>query len=478
MASLKEQLATLKHGDHIAMFYQEDEEAAGVAATFIKQGLQAGERCHFILGEHSVDQVTRHLEAVGVAVEEEIERGALVLQQQYAVLYRDGHIDFTGIHVQLQQLIDQAITQGYKGFRLMSEMTWALAVEGGSEWLVAYEALGNHLLDESPFLALCAYDRRKFDPAVLQAMLHTHPYVLIEDAVCPNLYFERPDLVMDSQAISRRLDWMLSQLARAHHAEEEHLRRVREETARVAAEEAQRQLQQFLGMVTHELGNALATITANAQVIRHSAAVPLDEKLQRRFEALEVAERRVRRLLSDLGDAAHIGNGGFVVQREPMDLVTTARQVVEVQSAAQRTILLDAPDKLIGQWDRERVSQVLVNLISNALKYSPPDTAVHVRLYTTGKDAMIQVSDQGQGILPERIPQLFQPFTRLADDRNISGTGLGLFISKNIVEAHGGRIWLESELGKGTTFFVALPLEETVPSPATSAQDGDVLAGS
>ncbi len=235
------------------------------------------------------------------------------------------------------------------------------------------------------------------------------------------------------------------------------------EAARAAAETAREQLQEFMALVSHELRNPLAVLLGYVQLLRRPELLRKPEGRLRALDALDDAARRMRRLLDDLSDAARIGAGHFAIQPIHMDLVAAARRVVEHEQRAGPGphVVLAAPERLEGEWDRERIEQLLVNLVRNARKYSPSESTVNVVIERCGEAARIHVVDQGIGIAREAIPQLFQPFTRLATTRYVYGLGLGLYICKAIVDAHGGRIWVESTIGCGSTFIVELPVRST-----------------
>ena len=135
---------------------------------------------------------------------------------------------------------------------------------------------------------------------------------------------------------------------------------------------------------------------------------------------------------------------------------------------------MDVPPNFPKIWaDPDRMRQVLSNLVSNAAKYSAPGTSVMVRVRERGAHhIVIEVIDHGLGIPPEQVGKLFQKFARVRteDHLKVSGTGLGLYISRLIVEGHGGQIWVESELGKGSTFGLALPLDPHRPAGAGRGQ--------
>jgi signal transduction histidine kinase len=191
------------------------------------------------------------------------------------------------------------------------------------------------------------------------------------------------------------------------------------------------------------------------------------EASEKMIYAIQKETHRMNRLISDMLDASQIGAGRFTIQREPMDLVSLARDIVQQQQATttKHHIILEAPKSLEGVWDADRIAQVLTNLLSNAIKYSPEGGYIWVNLSQVDGNATVRVTDQGIGVAPDDIPLLFEPFSRLYREQPAKGTGLGLYITKAIVEAHGGRIQVESAgPGKGSSFILTLPLSGPPPS--------------
>ena len=140
------------------------------------------------------------------------------------------------------------------------------------------------------------------------------------------------------------------------------------------------------------------------------------------------------------------------------------RRVVDSYASTDRAISVETPtESVVGNWDEARIEQGLHNLLSNALKYSPPDTDVQVGMELQPHEVVIWVKDQGQGISEEEQAHIFDRFYRVTrnEKSGVDGLGLGLYIAHGIITRYGGRIWVESELGKGSTFFVSLPLEKT-----------------
>ena len=260
--------------------------------------------------------------------------------------------------------------------------------------------------------------------------------------------------------------------------------RHREEIARHARqEEAERQrLQVFIGMVAHDLAGALTNVVGGVELFARREHHEASETERVAMHAVKGGASQMQRLLADLRDAAAIGTGEFAVQPRPTDLVAVVQQVVAQQRILtdRHRLVLDAPRSLNGTWDRERLGQLLTNLVSNAVKYSPDGGEVRIEVQSAPPGAVIRVSDQGIGIDVRDGQLLFQPFSRIDHGRERPGTGLGLWIAKAIVEAHGGRIWVESEVAAGSTFTIALPIapgasNHTDTAPA-SERDSERLA--
>src|SRR5581483_5381170 len=229
-----------------------------------------------------------------------------------------------------------------------------------------------------------------------------------------------------------------------------------------AAEASQERLKFFMRCVVHELGNPLTVLGGYLSRLHHQRGLTVEA--EQCMVTLEHTTARLKHLVRDLRDAADLGTDYFQVQLAPVDLVTVAREIVALQQAStdDHELRLDAPARLEGIWDGERISQLLANLISNAVKYSPRGGSIRITLARTPTEAHVSVADQGLGIPPDQIARIFRPFERLHADEVVAGLGLGLSIAKGIVEAHGGRIWVESAPGRGSTFHFTLPLQARI----------------
>ena len=219
------------------------------------------------------------------------------------------------------------------------------------------------------------------------------------------------------------------------------------------------QREDLLKTLSHDVRTPLGVITTNATLLERApddAATVL-----RRARAIERSAASVADMLGDLVDAAHLESGHFQLERQPVEL---ARFVGELRTRLDETLAVDRirlaipADLPAVEVDPHRFERILVNLLSNALKYSPAPASVLLGAATHGREVVISVSDSGPGIAPEDLPHLFEKYFRASGARTQEGLGLGLYSTRLLVQEHGGRVWVESEAGEGTTFHVALPI--------------------
>jgi signal transduction histidine kinase len=179
---------------------------------------------------------------------------------------------------------------------------------------------------------------------------------------------------------------------------------------------------------------------------------------------------RLERLINDLLDGARLEAGRLDIIPARVDLAALAQETADAarQLSPTHAITVISPETpIIGRWDAGRLEQVFENLLTNAIKYSPDGSDVIVRLEDGGVEAAVTISDQGAGIAPDQLPHLFSRFTRLqaATASGAPGLGLGLYIARSLVEAHGGRVWVESKVGVGSTFGFVLPIDQSTNRP-------------
>ena len=219
----------------------------------------------------------------------------------------------------------------------------------------------------------------------------------------------------------------------------------------------------FMGIVSHDLLNLLNAMVGISSLIEKEVAQEDHvERVVAHARRVQRSGTRMRRLVGDLVDVASIEAGMLAVTRavgDPADVVTEAVETFQAEASASgislTTEILPVPSI---SFDAARILQVLCNLLSNALKFTPAQGSIAVRLERVDDDVVYAVSDTGEGIPDDQVEAVFDRFVQLTkNDRR--GVGLGLFISKCIVQGHGGRIWVENRSGPGSTFCFSLPID-------------------
>ncbi|MCR4315732.1 MAG: ATP-binding protein [Planctomycetes bacterium] len=222
---------------------------------------------------------------------------------------------------------------------------------------------------------------------------------------------------------------------------------------------------EFVNTVSHELKTPLTAIIGGVEILK----ADIDQMTEDMIEVLEVIEggaKRLQTLITDLLDLSKLETGSVRLQEDWFDVAKIVKDACAVQARSPlhtvKTVIEQGMPKVL--LDGQKILQVFTNLISNAIKYSPSGGEVLVNVWTGGGELFFSVKDQGLGILKENQEKVFERFFRVdaSMSSEIEGTGLGLAIVKLIVELHGGAIWIESEVGKGSEFIVRMPLTKQV----------------
>lgn len=251
-------------------------------------------------------------------------------------------------------------------------------------------------------------------------------------------------------------------LANSSQRYEDAFQREREVAARLR--ELDQIKDEFVAMASHELRTPTTVITGFAETLQQRWDELDDEQCRAFVDLIARSSRDLERLVEDVLQASHIESGRFTFEQEPFDLGVVVRETVaDMATASHRTIEVDGfDDTKMAIGDARRQRQVIANLVSNALKFSSGNTAVVVRCADDGDLWRVSVCDEGVGIADEDLPRLFGKFERL-EPRAVDGeamprgSGLGLFISRKLVELQGGTMQVESEVGVGSTFSFTLP---------------------
>ena len=219
---------------------------------------------------------------------------------------------------------------------------------------------------------------------------------------------------------------------------------------------------EFIGLASHELKTPVTSLSGYLQIINRRLAA--DDANKGFIEKALMQINKLSDLISDLLDVSKIETGQLPFSFTNFDLLQLLHEVTEVMQYSTKThrlVLNPGLDKLMVTADRQRIEQVIINLLSNAVKYSPEADLVNISVSIADNKAVVTVQDFGLGISKEQQERIFTRFYRVEDmATHISGLGIGLFISKEIISRHKGRLWIESGQGKGSTFFFEIPLDQ------------------
>jgi two-component system sensor histidine kinase MtrB len=237
---------------------------------------------------------------------------------------------------------------------------------------------------------------------------------------------------------------------------------------------AQREAQiAFLGGVAHDLRNPLSALSTSVQLIPANEPLPPEPRIRRTLDLVRRQLTKLERMINDFMDMTKIDSGTLELHRAPHDLRPLVREVVHLfeATAPEQRIELSLPEEALeAECDSLRVDQIVSNLMSNAIKYSPSASKVEISLFRQRNEAVIAVRDYGIGISEEDQQHLFEPFRRAGlGQEKIPGAGLGLYVVRRLVDAHGGRIEVDSVPGQGACFSVRLPLVESAAPAARTA---------
>ncbi|MBI2301285.1 MAG: PAS domain-containing protein [Armatimonadetes bacterium] len=220
---------------------------------------------------------------------------------------------------------------------------------------------------------------------------------------------------------------------------------------------------EFISLISHELRTPLTSIKAFAATLLRTFGQERPEDAQEWLRIIDHECDRLTGLINDLLSISQLDAGRpLPMEVSRFDLMPMLHSVGEQQSAvtARHKVEVTGPASLMVEADESKLRQVVSNLMNNAVKYSPAGGTVRVVAEQTGDELVLMVQDQGVGIRPEHLHRVFEKFFQVdgSTTRRVGGTGLGLYLSRRLIESHGGRIWVESELGVGSTFVATLPV--------------------
>ncbi|WP_164012430.1 MEDS domain-containing protein [Pyxidicoccus trucidator] len=453
----KELLRHPANDSHIVQFYEDEAFLLDVLDQYLGAGLAAGEPLIVIATEPHRRAILQRLAAAGVDVEAACGSGQLTLLDARETLSRfmvNGSPDEGRFQEVVGGALTRALAEGHgRRVRAYGEMVDLLWREGNPDAAVALEELWNDLAARYPFSLLCTYALGGFGDEA-----HARPFRDICRAHSHVVPTERYAGLEDPDCRLREVT-LLQQRAQALENEVSHRRQVEQQLL-----EALSSRDDFLWGASHELRTPLTALRLQLQSLHRMSSSAGDEAPgERLHERLTKALGYVERLairVDGLLDVSRISGGQLRLEAEEVDLARLVREAVarsaDTVERSECLVAVMAEGPVLGQWDRQRLEQVFLHLFDNALKYGR-GRPVEVKVDGGPERARLVVKDHGIGIPAEHQDRIFRRFERAAPKDHFGGLGLGLWMTRRLVEAHGGSLQLQSEPGLGSTFIVELP---------------------
>ena len=447
-------------GQHLVQFYDDDQILAAAVAEFLAKGLEAREALLVVATPGHVEMIEDTLSERGLDLSGARANGQLTVLDAADALdqFFDGEEpDWDRFLAEIGGAAARSIVASPSGrVRAYGEMVDLLCRRGLYRAALQLEEFWNRLQGQYPLSLLCAYVMGSFfsesQSADFRQVCERHDQV-----------FPANEPRMDPEAQLRQIS-LLQQRALA--LETELLRRKeREEALRIArqqAEAASRAKDEFLAMLGHELRNPLSPILTALELIKLRG----DGQMTREHAIVERQARHLVRLVDDLLDVSRVARGLLELRRQRVDLRDVLAKAIDMASplleARRHHFEVHAPQRglVVLEADEARLAQVVANLLTNAAKYTPVGGHVSVRARRAGAQLVLEVADDGIGIAPELMPNIFDLFVqgRQSIDRGEGGLGIGLALVRSLVQLHGGTVAAQSGgPGKGSTFTVRLP---------------------
>ncbi len=448
-------------GSHFCNFYATTEDLSDSLVPYFKAGLESNEQCLWVTSEpFGAEDAKVALRNAVPGLERYLQEGRIDILDYREWYLRSGRTDVEGV---LQGWIDyknQAMARGRTGLRLTGNTFWLEAKDWKS--FVDYEERVNHTFHEHEIIGLCSYCLHRCEPVGILDVVRNHRFAVArregewEVLESASLKLAKEELRRLNAELERRV---VERTAALEGALQERQRAEQEALAAVRARD------EFLSMASHELKTPLTSLQLQLGLARSTLTGAEGELVQRLSARLHTMERQIQRLNAlnaSLLDVTLLDSGRLHLDFQRMDIAALVREALERLepdfARAGYEVRLEVEGEMSGWWDPLRLDQVVVNLLSNALKYGA-GKPLHVQLQQAGEHVRLRVKDQGIGISEEAQRRLFRKFERAVPTRHYGGLGLGLYISRMLVEAMNGTIQVDSRLGAGATFTVSLPYE-------------------
>jgi signal transduction histidine kinase len=422
---------------HFVQFYETDDFLIDSLSGYISTGLSRGDACIVLATDSHRQGLEERLGARGFDLAS-LDGQYIFLDaaETLSHLMVDGSPDasyFTGV---VGNTIER-VAHGKRPIRIFGELVSLLCVDGNRTAAIRLEELWNELRHKQPFSLFCAYWMPSFNGQAYREQFREickqHAHVIPSES-----YTALHDVDERLRAIS-----LLQQQA-------------------ISLRELEKREDAFISMASHELRTPVTSLKGFTQILQRRLKHQADPQSLFFLERMNAQLNRLTNLISDLLDVSKIEAGILELHRANVDCDELVRETVEAVQANCATHRLDIEGKTEAQVyaDRDRLEQVLMNLLTNAIKYSPEADSILIRLRKVQGQVEVAIQDFGIGIPEEHQERVFERFYQVSgpEQNTYPGLGIGLYIARTLIERHGGRLWLKSRQGAGSTFYFTLPI--------------------
>ncbi|HEY7396459.1 MAG TPA: ATP-binding protein [Gemmatimonadaceae bacterium] len=454
--------------EHAVLFYEREDYLINLIAGFVAEGLRARQPAVVILAPHRLEPVTQALAGKGIDVAREAESEFLLFLDADETLggLMDGErLMPDRFRAAVAPVVARSVTRNPSGIRAYGEMVDLLARRGNTDAAIEIEELWNELSHDQPISMLCGYHMGSFRDATHTAALAR--ICRAHTSVRPTERFIEHDdahRLIEIALLQQRAQALETELIRREMMEAELCNAIEiAERAKRAAEEANHAKSQFLAVMSHELRTPLNAIGGFAELLTLGILGAVNEEQRDALERIQRSQHHLLTLINQILSYARVETSSSRYDVSVVALAEVMRNVetIVLSEIAARKLRYThvGCGTLAVMADRDKLQQILINLLSNAAKFTDAGGEIVVECLTEGPTAFVHVRDTGIGIPREKLSSIFEPFVQA--DRNYtrtrSGIGLGLAISREYARGMGCDLTVESEAGRGSVFTLALP---------------------